>query len=124
MRFLSLIKVNENTGQKPSEKLMEDMGKLMEEMTRSGVLVSTAGLAPTRDGTRLRLNAGKVTRTDGPFTESKEVIGGYAIFEAASLDQAIDLTKRFLAVHGTDWNLECEVRPFAGPDFGCGLDKK
>ena len=51
------------------------------------------------------------------------MVGGYAILEARSLDHAIELTKRFLDVHGTEWSLECEVRAFAGPDFGCGLDK-
>ena len=123
MRFLSMIRVDETTGQVPSEKLMADMGKLMEEMTRTGALVSTAGLLPTKDGARVRLRDGRLTRTDGPFTESKEVIGGYAIIEAKSLDHAIELTNRFLEVHGTEWSLECEVRPLAGPDFGCGLEK-
>ena len=123
MRFLSMIRVDETTGQVPSEKLMADMGKLMEEMTRTGALVSTAGLLPTKDGARVRLQGGRLARTDGPFTESKEVIGGYAIIEAKSLDHAIELTNRFLEVHGTEWSLECEVRPLAGPDFGCGLEK-
>ena len=124
MRFLSMIRVDETTGQVPSEKLMADMGKLIEEMTRTGALVSTAGLLPTKDGARVRLQNGRLSRTDGPFTETKEVIGGYAIVEAKSLDHAIELTNRFLEVHGTEYNLECEVRPFAGPDFGCGLEKK
>ena len=123
MRFLSMIRVDETTGQVPSEKLMADMGKLMEEMTRTGTLVSTAGLLPTKDGARVRLQNGRLTRTDGPFTESKEVIGGYAIIEATSLDHAIELTNRFLEVHGTEYNLECEVRPLAGPDCGHGLEK-
>jgi hypothetical protein len=56
--------------------------------------------------------------TEGPFAETKEVIGGYAILEAPSLQEAIALTKRFLAVHGDEWNLECEVRPLDGGEFG------
>lgn len=110
MRFLSMIRVRENTGQVPSEKLMADMGKLMEEMTAKGTLVETAGLRPTSEGVRLRNNHGKISRTDGPFAESKEVIGGYAILRAGSMAEALELTKRFLEVHGDEWDLECEVR--------------
>ena len=118
MKFLSMIRIQENTGQQPSERLMAEMGKLMEEMTRSGALVSTAGLTPTSQGVRMRSNRGKVTRSDGPFTESKEVIGGFAILEAKDMDEALEMTRRFLAVHGDEWDLTCEVRPFAGPEFG------
>jgi hypothetical protein len=59
-----------------------------------------------------------MTTTDGPFTESKEVIGGYAILEATSKEEAVELTKRFLQIHGDAWNIECEVRPLDGPEFG------
>ena len=118
MRFLSMIRLDENTGQKPSQQLMEDMGKLMEEMTRQGALVRTAGLRPTREGARVRLRKGKLSTVDGPFTETKEVIGGFAILEAKSLQDAIALTKRFLQVHGDAWELECEVRPLDGQEFG------
>lgn len=118
MRFLSMIRINENTGQKPSERLMNEMGKLMEEMIREGTLVATAGLRPTKEGVRVRSRYGKLSKTDGPFTESKEVIGGYAILEAPSLKEAIALTERFLKVHGDEWDLECEVRPLDGPEFG------
>lgn len=118
MRFLSMIRIDEKAGQRPSQRLMTEMGKLMEEATRDGWLVTTAGLRPTAEGKRVRWNRGKLTMTDGPFTETKEVIGGYAILEAASLEQAIELTKRFLRVHGDEWNVECEVRPLDGPEFG------
>ena len=118
MRFLSFIRINENAGQQPSERLMQDMGKLIEEMTHAGSLVSTAGLMPTRDGVRLRSNKGKLSRTDGPFVESKEVIGGYAILEAKSKAEAIELTRRFLQIHGEEWDIECEVRQLDGPEFG------
>ena len=111
MRFLSMIRIDEKTGKQPSEQLMQDMGKLMEELTRSGQLVSTAGLRPTAEGFRVRLRNGKVTTNDGPFTETKEVIGGYAVLEAKSKEEAVELTKRFLHVHGDEWDLECEVRP-------------
>jgi hypothetical protein len=115
---LPLIRIQENTGQVPSEQLMSDMGKLIEELTRTGRLVSTAGLRPTSEGVRLRLRRGKLSTVDGPFTETKEVIGGYAILEAKSKDEAIELTRRFLKIHGDEWDIECEVRPLEGPQFG------
>ena len=119
MRFLSMIRVEENTGQVPSEQLMQDMGKLIDEMTREGSLVRTAGLRPTKEGKRVRLRkGGQLSTVDGPFTETKEVIGGFAILEAESMAAAIELTKRFLRVHGDVWDIECEVRPLDGPEFG------
>jgi hypothetical protein len=113
MRFLSMVRVQENTDQRPSEKLMTDMGKLIEEMTAKGVLLETAGLQPTSAGVRLRNNHGKLSRTDGPFTETKEVVGGYAMLKADSMEEALELTRRFLEVHGDEWNVECEVRQLA-----------
>ena len=118
MRFLSMVRINEKSGQRPSERLMNEMGKLIEEMTRTGALVSTAGLTPTSEGKRLRWNRGQLSVTDGPFTETKEVVGGYAILEAASMKEALEMTKRFLAVHGDEWDVECEVRPLAMPEVG------
>jgi hypothetical protein len=120
MRFLSMIRLDETAGRVPSEQLMADMGKLMEELTRTGQLVSTAGLRPSTEGVRVRLHrGGRLTVLDGPFTETKEVIGGYAILEAQSRAEAVDLTRRFLKVHGADWDVECEVRQLDGPEFGC-----
>lgn len=115
MRFLSMIRIDEATAKPPSERLMEEMGRLIEEMTRNGTLISTAGLRPTSEGVRIRWNRGKVSITDGPFTESKEVIGGYAVIEAKSREHAIELTHRFLEVHGDEWNIECELRQMEGP---------
>lgn len=119
MRFLSMIRIDETAGQVPSEQLMADMGQLLDELTRNGQLVSTAGLRPTAEGKRVRLQrGGKLSVTDGPFTETKEVIGGYAVLEAASMDEAVALTQRFMRVHGTEWAFECEVRQLDGPEFG------
>jgi hypothetical protein len=118
MRFISMIRVYESSGQAPSEQLMNDMGKLIEEMTREGTLVRTAGLRPTAEGVRVRLRDGKLSTVDGPFTETKEVVGGFAILEATSLREAIELTKRFLMIHGDEWDIECEVRQLDGPDVG------
>lgn len=118
MRYLSMIRIDERTAQKPTERLMNDMGKLIEEMTAAGKLVRTAGLRPTSEGFRVRLQGGKLSTVDGPFTETKEVIGGYAVLEADSREEAIELTERFLLVHGDEWNLECEVRPLDGQEIG------
>ncbi|HZO03759.1 MAG TPA: YciI family protein [Burkholderiales bacterium] len=118
MRFLSMIRIDEKTGKQPSERLMNEMGKLMEEMIRAGALISTAGLRPTAEGVRVRSRYGRLSKTEGPFTESKEVIGGYAVLEAPSMKEALELTERFLHVHGDEWDLECEVRPLDGPEFG------
>ena len=118
MKFLTMIRLDETTGNVPSDRLMEEMGMLMEEWTRDGKLVRTAGLRPTAEATRIRSTYGKLTTTDGPFTETKEVIGGYLVFEAADMAEAVELTRQFLAVHGDEWELECEVRPLDGPEFG------
>jgi hypothetical protein len=110
MRFLSMIRINENSGLEPSEQLMTDMGKLIDEMTQAGTLLETAGLRPTAEGVRVRIARGKLTSTDGPFTETKEVVGGYALLRADSMEEALKHTKRFLKVHGDEWDVECEVR--------------
>lgn len=110
MRFLSMIRIDENSGLQPSEQLMSDMGKLLEEATRAGVMLDTAGLRPTAEGVRVRLDHGKISVVDGPFAESKEVIGGYALMETKSMEEAIHWTTRFLKVHGDEWGITCEVR--------------
>lgn len=118
MRYLSMIRIDENSGKVPSEQLMTDMGRLIDEMTREGALIRTGGLRPTAEGVRVRLRGGQLSTVDGPFTESKETIGGFAILEAASLKDAIELTRRFLRVHGDEWDIECEVRQLDGADCG------
>ena len=119
MRFLSMIRVQENTGKQPSERLMTEMGKLMTEMKATGSLVDTAGLAPTASSKRVRLRGGKISVVDGPFAEAKEVVGGYAMLEAQSLDEAIALTQRFVELHVADgWEIDCEVRQVYEADFG------
>src|SRR5262245_54989662 len=106
MRFLSIYKhVERNTP--PSVEEMTKMGQLIEEYMKAGVLISTEGCLPTALGARVRQSDGKQTVTDGPFTEAKEVVGGFALLEAKSKEEAIELTKRFLAVAGDG---ECEIR--------------
>ena len=113
MRFLSIVRIDENSGLRPSPKLMADMGKLMEELTREGKLVNTAGLMPTAEGTRIRLSGGKLSVVDGPFTEAKELIGGWALMECRDKDEAVEWSKRFLGVLGHG---EVRVRPVFGPE--------
>ena len=121
MRFLSMIRVEETTDQQPSQRLMDEMMALIGELSAAGVLLDTAGLLPSSHGARVRSQHGRITVTDGPFAEAREVIGGYAILKADSLDEALALTRRFLQVHGDEWDIECEVRPIEeSPSGGCG----
>ncbi|MFE0193034.1 YciI family protein [Streptomyces sp. NPDC059008] len=117
MRFMMLIKIDENDVPDggPSPELMEEMGRLLDEMTKAGVLLDTAGLAPSAQGTRLHLSGGKITATDGPFTEAKEVIGGYALIQAASQEEAVEWATRFLRVHGDEWTVTSEIRQVEEP---------
>ncbi|WP_351226485.1 YciI family protein [Streptomyces sp. NPDC002133] len=111
-RYLSMVRINEAEApaEGPSQELMERMGNLIEEMTKAGVLLDTAGLTPTSQGTRVTWSGGELTVTDGPFTEAKEVVGGYAIVQAKDKTEAVEWTKRFLQVHEEHWNVTCEVR--------------
>ena len=106
MRFLSVYKAIERHAP-PSQEEMTRMGQLIEKSMKAGTLLATEGCLPTALGARVRISNGQVTVTDGPFTESKEVIGGFAILQANSKEHAIELTKEFLSVVGEG---ECEVR--------------
>lgn len=106
MRFLSLYKCPErNTPPTPEE--MARMGKLIEEGMKSGRLLGTEGCLPSAQGARVRLDQDKCTVSDGPFTESKEVVGGFAILDAPSKEAAVEYVKEFLKVVGQG---ECELR--------------
>lgn len=125
MRFMLMARADKNSeaGAPPKPELMAAVAKLTEEMAKAGVLVDTGGLAPSSRGALLRLKGGKVTVIDGPFAEAKELIGGYAIVEVKSREEAIELAKRFLEVHaevlGLSYETESEVRQMFGPaDFG------
>jgi hypothetical protein len=106
MRFLSVYKTVER-GVPPSQEEMIRMGKLIEEGMKAGNLLATEGCLPSSTGARVRLSNGKVTVTDGPFTEAKEVIGGLAILQANSKQEAIEMVRQFLNVAGDG---ECEIR--------------
>ena len=117
MRIMGLLKADEHSeaGAPPDMELMERMGTFVEEVTRAGVLLGSDGLKPTSAGKRARLADGKVTVTDGPFTESKELIASYALFQVETMDEAVKWTTRFLEVLGRG---QCELRPlFEASDF-------
>jgi len=106
MRFLSIYKhVETNTPPTPEE--MEIMGKLVQEGFQKGWLLATEGCLPSALGARVRKEDGKITATDGPFTEAKELVGGFAILKANSREEAIELTRQFLSHVGDG---ECELR--------------
>src|SRR3989442_11489765 len=98
MRFMTIVKTRE-TGAHPSPALIEKIGKLGEEAARKGAMVGMGGLLPTALGARARLANGKITFTDGPFTEAKEIIGGYPIYDGRSEKERIEGAKRFLEAH-------------------------
>ncbi len=115
MKYLSVYKTKE-AGVPPTPEQMAEMGKLISEMTASGVLLATEGCLPSARGARVRRSGANVTVTDGPFTESKELIAGFALLEAKSKQEAIDLAKRFLEVAGDG---ECEVREIFAGEGNC-----
>lgn len=116
MKFLSMYKsVERNTPPSPEE--MARMGKLVEEGMKAGWLLATEGCLPSALGARVRASNGKLSVTDGPFTESKEVVGGFAILRAKSKDEAIQLAKDFLQVVGDG---ECELRQIYEADAAAG----
>jgi hypothetical protein len=107
MKFLCIYKPSRPEGTPPSQDEMATMGKLIEDGFKSGWLLATEGCLPTALGARVRRSGGNITVKDGPFTESKEVIGGFALIRAASKAEAIELTKRFLEIAGDG---ESEIR--------------
>jgi len=106
MKFLSMYKSAERNTP-PSQEEMSKMGKLIEDGFKAGWLVATEGCLPSALGARVRLSGDKLTVTDGPFTESKELVGGFAILRTNSKQEAIQLAKQFLQVVGEG---ECELR--------------
>src|SRR3954447_11269407 len=115
MKFLMLIKHTESyRGEPCPQALMDAMGEFVAEGFKSGVLKDTAGLKPTAEGFRVRLSKNQVKVSDGPFTETKEVVGGYALVEVASREEAEKISWQFMELHRVHWPAfegESEVRP-------------
>ncbi|MBV8842735.1 MAG: transcriptional regulator [Bryobacterales bacterium] len=109
MRFMMIAKFEKEGSLTPTPALMAAMGKFTQDLAQTGALIETGGLQPTARGAQLKLSGGKVTVTDGPFTEAKEVIGGYAIVEFKSKQEAIELGKRFLQLHADILGPSCEM---------------
>ena len=113
MRFMSIVK-GPHADAPPSQALMDAIGKLAQEMVQKGVMLDMGGLLPTATGARIRLSGGKLTVTDGPFTEAKEVVGGYAIVKADSKAEAVEMGRRFMQLHadilGSGYQMELEIR--------------
>jgi hypothetical protein len=122
MRCMMMVKHAEKQGP-PPQALMDAIAKLTEEATQAGTMLGNGGLGPTGLGARVRLSGGKVSVIDGPFTETKEVVGGYAQFELTSKQEAIDGAVRFMELHKKHWpgwEGETEIRQMYGPDdFPC-----
>lgn len=118
MRFMMLVKHPENSGP-PPKALMDAIAKLAEEAVKSGRMLGSGGLAPTAESVRVRLSGGKLTVIDGPFTETKEVVGGYAQFEFNSKAEAVESAKVFMDLHRKHWpgwEGETEIRQMFGPE--------
>jgi hypothetical protein len=118
MRFMMLVKSAENKGA-PPKGFMDVMAKLGEEAVKAGTMVVSGGLASTAASTRVRLSKGQITPIDGPFTEAKEVIGGFAILEFKSKKEALESAEHFMELHKKHWpgwEGETEVRQVLGPE--------
>ena len=118
MKFMVMVKHAENSGVPPKE-LMDAIDILTQEAIQNGSMISSGGLAPTAQSTRVRVSGGKLNVLDGPFTEAKEVVGGYAQFELKSKQEAIDGAVRFMELHRKHWpgwEGEAEIRQIFGPE--------
>lgn len=118
MRVMVIGKANKDSeaGVMPKQKGLEEMGRYNEELVKAGILVDFGGLHPSSKGKRVRLSGNKRTVIDGPFTEAKELIAGYMIWQVRSIDEAVEWVKR---APNPEHESEVEIRPIFGPeDFG------
>lgn len=127
MKFLMLVKHAENSPPPPQE-LIDAITILAGESEKAGTMIANGGLAPTASSTRVRVSNGRLTVTDGPFTEAKEMIGGFAMFELKSKEEAIEGAVRFMELHKKywpEWQGETEVRQIFGPeDFAACMEER
>ena len=120
MRFMMMVRHAENQGAPPQE-LMEAIAALSEEAVQKGAMVLSGGLAPLAASARVRVSQGKLITTDGPFAETKEVVGSFAIIEYNSRQEAIEGARQFMELHRKYWpefEGESEVRPMFDPGMG------
>lgn len=129
MRFMMLVKANKDfeAGAPPNPELIAAITKLSAEATARGVMVTAGGLLPSSQGVRIRAAAGKTSVIDGPFAETKELIGGYAIFDLESRDEAIESGRQFMQLHadilGSSYEGELEIRPMFDESGNCGQER-
>jgi hypothetical protein len=119
MRFMVMVKATKDSeaGALPDQKILVEMGKFNEELVKAGIMLAGEGLQPTSKGARVRFSGSKRTVIDGPFTESKELIAGFWLWEVKSLDEAIEWVKRCPNPHPGE--SEIEIRQvFEAADFG------
>lgn len=118
MRYMYLVVSQNEMDGPPPQRLMDEMAKLSEKRMADGSMVDSGGLLPTAMGAaRITLKGGKLSVLDGPFTESKEVIGGYAIFDFATREEALASGLEFMELHrlyADGWEGVCEMRPMMG----------
>jgi len=114
MRFMMIVKANKDSevGKMPSEELLAAMAKYNDELMKAGVLVDLSGLQSSAKGARIKFSGGKKTVIDGPFAETKELIGGYWIINVKSKEEAIEWAKRAPNPHGEGQEAEIEIRQF------------
>jgi hypothetical protein len=112
MRFMMIVKASKNSeaGQMPSEELLAAMGRYNDELMKAGVLLDLAGLHPSSKGARIKFSGGKPTVLDGPFAETKELIGGFWMIQVNSKQEAVEWAKRAPAPHGPATEGEIELR--------------
>ena len=118
MKFMMIVKSAERSGY-PPKQLMDAIDQLSKDSAKTGTMIGGGGLGPTALGARVRLSDGKISVTDGPFTEAKEIIGGYAQFELTSKQQAIDSAVTFMELHKKHWpgwEGETEIRQMFNPE--------
>ena len=117
MKFMMIVKHSEKQGP-PPKPLMDAIAKLAEESVKDGTMIGNGGLTSTAQGARVRISGGKISVIDGPFTEAKEIVGGYAQFELKSKEEAIKSAVRFMELHKQywpGWEGETEVRQMFEP---------
>ena len=119
MRFMMLVKHKDQTCGAPPKEFMDQLNKLSEDASKTGAMIASGGLAPMDQSTRVRLENGNVLIMDGPFSETKEVVGGYAQFEFKTKEDAVASTKKFMELHRDywpGWEGETEIRQIFGPE--------
>ena len=120
MKYMMLIKHPQDYGdEKPPQALYAAMAEFIDEYAKKGIFLDGAGLQPLAKGARVRLSKGKITVTDGPFAEAKEVVGGYALCECKSHEEALELATKFMELHRIHWpgfEGESELRPMEATD--------